>query len=106
MLDSSLFVSENIHERTIKLPDGSEHKMWFKELTAFEFRKFYIAEKSDDEEKQAASIARLIASSLVEEDGKPAISFKQALKLTAIAANALSSTVLEVNGFGEKQKND
>jgi len=105
MLADSLFVSDKVHERMVKLSDGSEYKMWFKELSAIEFRRFHIAEQSADEEKQAASMAKLIAASLCEEDGKPAITYKQALKLTALAMNALSMTILEVNGFGGAEKN-
>lgn len=106
MIADSLFVSEKVHERIVKLPDGAEHKLWFKELPAVEFRKFWIAENNDDPEIQAASIARLIAASLCDESGKPALTYQQALKLTAPAANAISASVLDVNGFGVQAKND
>lgn len=105
-LSPSLFVSETIHPRTVKLPDGSEHVLHFKELPATVFRAFHLAEQSKDEDTQTGSMAKLIASSLCEPDGKPALTYKEALKLTAPAANALVNEVLSVNGFGGKQKND
>jgi hypothetical protein len=106
MLDKSLFISETIHERVVKLPDGSEHTLHFKELPATIFRAFHLAEQSDNEDTQVGSMAKLIASSLCEPDGKAAITYKEALKLTAPAANALVNAVLSVNGFGGKSKND
>ena len=104
MLHESLFVSDRVHERTVKLPDGAEHALHFKELPASEFRRFHLAETANDEEKKIASMAMLIASSLCEPDGKPAITVKKAMQLTASAANAIVEAVLEVNGFGKAGK--
>lgn len=103
-LDQSLFVSSEIHKREVKLPDGSVHTLHFKELPAVEFRKFQISETSESEDVRASSMAKLITASLVEEDGKPAITMKDALRLNSKAANAIIAVVLEINGFGE-QKN-
>ena len=86
------------------MPDGSKHTLHFKELPAVEFRKFQLAEASDDEDVRSSSIAKLIAASLVEEDGKPAITLKDAAKLNSAAANAILAAILDVNGFG-KAKN-
>ncbi len=106
MLNDAFFVSEIIHEKPVKLPDGTEHTLYFKELSAVEFRKFYNAERSTDEDVQAASMARLIAASLCEVDGKAAITLKQALKLKAGAMNAIANAVLEVNGHGDAAKKE
>jgi hypothetical protein len=103
MLDKALFVSDTIHERTVTLPDGSSHALHFKELPAIAFRKFHDAERSDDEDVRAASMAKLIAASVCEPDGKPALSVEKAKQLTAAAANALIEAVLSVNGFGGKK---
>lgn len=102
-LPSNLFVSSAIHEREVKLPDGSVHKLHFKELPAIEFRKFQLAEASDDDEVRASSMTKLIVGSLCEPDGKPAITLKEAAKLNSPAANALVAAILDVNGFGEKK---
>ncbi|MDM0024075.1 phage tail assembly chaperone family protein, TAC [Variovorax saccharolyticus] len=94
----AFFVSAQVHERKITLADGSEHSLFFKELPASIYRKFQIAEQSDDEDVRAGSMAKLISSSLCEEDGSEAMTYEQALKLKASAANALLDAVLEVNG--------
>ncbi|MYZ41421.1 hypothetical protein [Schauerella aestuarii] len=96
-LDKSFFVSPEIHAREVELPDGSKHQLHFRQLPAVDFRKFSLSERSDDAEVRANSIADLIASGLCNEDGSPAITRAQALKLTAPAANALFSHVVEVN---------
>lgn len=98
MLNESFFVSEQIQEKKVKLADGSEHILYFKELPAIEFRKFALAEQSENEDVKAASVAKLVASSLCEPDGKPAITFEKALQLKASAMNAIFEAMLEVNG--------
>jgi hypothetical protein len=98
MLDKSLFVSTDVQEKKVKLPDGSEHSLFFKELPAVEFRRFAIAEQSDNDEIKASSIAKLISVSLCEPDGKPAITFEKALQLKATAMTAIFEAMLEVNG--------
>jgi len=98
MLDKSLFVSSEVQEKKVKLTDGSEHTLYFKELPAIEFRRFALAEQSNDDDVRATSIAKLIAASLCEADGKPAITFDKALQLKASAMNAIFEAMLEVNG--------
>lgn len=105
MLSDSLFVSATLHERTVKLPDGSEHVLHFKELPAVAFRAFHLAEHSKDEDVQVGSMAKLIAASLCEPDGKPALTYEKALQLKPGAANALVAEILSINGFGAKAKN-
>ena len=93
-------------EVEVELPDGSKHMLHFKELPAVEFRKFQMAENSEDDEVRASSIAKLIAMSLVEPDGKPALTIKEAVKLNSAAANAIMAAILDINGFGKHAKND
>jgi hypothetical protein len=103
-LAKSLFVSDEIHEKEVKLPNGEVHKLHFKELSAVEFRKFQMAEFSEDDEVKATSMAKLIASSLVDSDGKQALNLPQALKLNSAATNAMIAVILGVNGFSEQKK--
>jgi hypothetical protein len=103
-LAKSLFVSDEIHEKEVKLPNGEVHKLHFKELSAVEFRKFQMAEFSEDDEVKATSMAKLISSSLVDPDGKQALTLPQALKLNSAATNAMIAVILGVNGFGEQKK--
>ena len=104
-LPASFFAASEIQQREVQLPDGSKHMLHFKELPAVEFRKFQIAETSEDDEVRASSIAKLIASSLVDPDGKAAITLKDATKLNSAAANAIMGAILDIHGFG-KAKND
>jgi hypothetical protein len=98
MLDKSFFVSTDVHAKEVKLPDGTKHTLHFKELAAVEFRRFALAEQSENENIKAASVAKLISASLCEADGKPAITFEQALTLKASAMNSMFEAMLEVNG--------
>jgi hypothetical protein len=105
MLDKSFFVSDVAIPKDITLSDGTTHKMFFKEISAIEFRKFFIAEQSNDDDVKATSMAKLIASSLCNEDGKPAITFHDALRLKGNAMNAIIAAVMEINGAGTEAKN-
>jgi hypothetical protein len=98
MLDKSFFVSTDVHAKEVKLPDGTKHTLHFKELAAVEFRRFALAEQSENENIKATSVAKLISASLCEPDGKPAITFEQALNLKASAMNSMFEAMLEVNG--------
>lgn len=102
-LPSGLFVSDTIHARDVTLPDGSVHTLHFKELPAVEFRRFQIAETSEDEQIKAQSLGKLIAASVVEPDGKQAMTQKDAMRLNSAAANALMAVILEINGYGERK---
>jgi hypothetical protein len=104
-LPQSFFAASEIQSREVELPDGSKHVLHFKELPAVEFRKFQLAENSENPDIQASSVARLIAASLVEENGKPAITVKDAERLKGASANALLAAILDINGLGAKQKN-
>lgn len=104
MLDSTLFVSTNVQERTIKLPDGKKHVLYFKELPAVEFRRFYLASQSADEDVRVFAIAKLIAAALCDSDGKPAITAEKASELKAGPMNAIFEALLDVNGQGEAKK--
>ena len=95
---AAFFVSAEVHRRTVKLGDGSEHVLFFKELPAVSYRKFQIAEQSDDEDVRAGSVAKLISECLCEEDGSKAMTYEQALKLKGPVQSELLSVVLEVNG--------
>lgn len=104
MIDQSFFVSSTAQKRTVELPDGKKHDLFFKEIPAVEFRRFSLAEQSGDENVRVGSIAKLICVSLCNEDGSPAVTFEQAMMLKAGAMNAIFAEVLIVNGQGDKKK--
>lgn len=103
-LDNSLFVSDQIHEREVELSDGRKHRLHFRELPVVEFRRFHLAEASGDEDARANSLAKLIAASVVEPDGTPALTVKDAARLRPDAANAILAAILDVNGFVAAKK--
>lgn len=103
-MDNALFVSDTIHERTVTLADGTKHVLHFKEVPAIEFRRYYKAEQSEDEAIAAGSMARLIAASLCEADGKPALTYEKALTLKVTVQTAIFTEVLSVNGFNAPKK--
>lgn len=97
-------VSQTVHEKTVELPDGKKHVLFFKEMPVVEYRKFQMAEQSADEDVRAGSMAKLIAASLCEADGSPAMTYEQALRLKSAPANALFNAVISLNGIGDKEK--
>ena len=62
-----------------------------------EFRKFGLAERSEDDDVRSEATVRLIAASLCEPDGSSAITLEQARKLKPHVASALFEAVLDVN---------
>lgn len=97
MLDKALFTSGEVQEHEVKLSDGKVYRLHFREASAIEFRKFFLAERSKDEDKQAASIAHLIAACVCEPDGKPAMTYEQASRLKPDAANAIFNVIMSMN---------
>ena len=102
MLNAALFISDAVQARMVKLPDGSEHELHFKQLPAAEFRRFFLATQSKDEDAQSGAMAKLISMSICTPEGKPALTLKEALRLTPAAEKAISEAVLSVNGLGEQ----
>ena len=78
--DDSLYISDEIYERTIKTPKGDK-TFWFKELPSNAHTRFEFEIRSDDYEVRGNAIPRLIAASLCEPDGASAITFEMACKL-------------------------
>lgn len=103
-LAKSLFISSEIQEKEVTLPNGETHKLHFKQMSFIEFRKFQLAESSNDEDVKAASMAKLIAASIVDPDGKPGLTLKEAMSLTTGATMAIFNAILSINGYGEQKK--
>jgi len=98
MLDDSLFVGADIHEREVEVGTGKTVKLWFKELPAVDFIRFHSHNASSDEHVRAGAAALLIAACVVNPDGTPAMTYERALQLKSKPLNAIFSAVLEVNG--------
>ena len=98
-LPKSFFVSEEVQARKVVLGDGQEYELHFRELPHTDFRKYFDAERSEDEDVRAGAIARLIASSVCTADGKSAMTLKDAARLRPSVANSIAEAVLDVNGL-------
>lgn len=99
MLADSLFLSEVVNKRTITLPDGTEHDLYFKEASSAVFRAYWRANGAEDLDEQEIAAARLIAASLINPDGTPAITVERAAKLKPTVSGQIIGKILEVNGF-------
>lgn len=104
MLDQSFFVSTNVQEQEVELPDGKKHVLFFKELTAADITRYVNALNSKDEEVQVTANSKLISLSLCDADGKAAITVEQASKLKPGVIGAILEAVRNVNGLGGEKK--
>lgn len=97
MLDDSLFVSSELHEREVQVGKGKTVKLHFRELPAVDFIRFHSA-LSGDEDVKAGAAAKLIAACVCNADGTPAMSNEKALTLKSGALNAIFAVVMDING--------
>lgn len=96
MLPQSAFVSDTIHAREVQL-GGETVTLHFRELPGVEFVKLYRIEHDGNEEAKAGAACRLVAASLCNPDGSPALTFEAALKLKAAPLAALAAAARAVN---------
>lgn len=99
---NGLLVSNELHEHTITLPDGTPASVYVRELPQAEFRRYYLAEHSEDEETRVGSVARLLSAGVCKPDGSPLLTYKQALQLKPTVAAQLFEALLITNGKGTK----
>lgn len=104
MLDKAFFVSPDVQEKIVSLPNGEKHTLYFKEITGIKFRKFFLSSQSENEDIKDYAIANLIAMGLCNSDGTPALTAEQASELNASGMNAIFMALLDVNGQGEQKK--
>jgi hypothetical protein len=103
-LAASFFVSTEIHQKEVELADGEKHTLYFKELPHVEVRQFQLNELSEDHDVRVLSMARLIAASLCEADGKPAVTVEQATQLKASVVSKLMQVITDVNAAAQKKR--
>ena len=103
-LDEAFFAAAEPLARDVTLPDGSVHRLHFRQLPAATFRKHFRQLDGDDEARQAQGMAGLIAASLCEADGSPAITPEQAALLKPAAERAIFEAILDANGMAARGK--
>lgn len=97
MLNDSLFVSPEIHERDVTLPNGQTHKLHFREISERVFSQYRKALRSQDEAEREGASAFLIAESLCNPDGTPAMPVEKAAMLKPAAMNEIMKAILVIN---------
>jgi hypothetical protein len=95
MLDDSLFAGSDLVTDEVDLGKGKV-TMHFRELPATEFYACFVQPAEGG--KKALSPAHLIAASLRNPDGSPAITAERAAQLKNKPFNALFNAVMRVNG--------
>ena len=111
-LDSSFFVSDAPVMKLVKMSDGKEYTLYFKELPMLEFTAFNEARQSDDDETRRGAVAKLISMSVFETSEQApgtfvqSLTYEQALRLRRDPANSFMKAILEINGFGAEEKKE
>ena len=103
-LNESHFISAEVQERTVKMADGTEHVLHFRQLENTAFERFAMHSASADEDVAALASARLLVAGLVEPDGKPALTLDQAVKLKRPVMQRIVRALLEVNGYDSRSQ--
>lgn len=101
-IPQEFFVSEEIRVRDVKMSDGVEYPIHFKELSALDFRRWNENEKSADAEVRLEAICGLLVLGVCNEDGTPGLTMAQARKLKGGAMAAIFEALLDVNGATSK----
>ena len=102
ILTDDMFVSDSIIEHPVKLGDGKERTMYFKPLSAIEWKQHMEAENSKDPKVRREAAARLIAKCVVEPDGRRAMTPQQAARLKPAVSGAFFMAILEINEIFKK----
>src|SRR5690606_35966282 len=102
ILTDDMFVSDSIIEHPVKLGDGKERTMYFKPLSAIEWKQHMEAENSKDAKVRKEAAARLIAKCVVEPDGRRAMTPQQAARLKPAVSGAFFMAILEINEIFKK----
>jgi hypothetical protein len=100
MLPAALFRSDDLHRRDITLGDGSVHALHFREMTHAQEVKMRELARSD-----ADHVSYMIACSVVDESGNPALDEAQATTLKRGVRNAMVTAILDINGGGAQLGN-
>lgn len=102
MMDASLFVSAEVREKKVRLANGAEHVLYFKDLTQAAFSAWQNARKSaEGEDETIRASAEMVAQCLCEKDGTPALTVDDALRLKPAVMLAIRTAILELNEFVE-----
>lgn len=102
-LAAGLFRSKEPIAHKVRLPNGEEFDLWFRQLPRPRFLGYYAAIEKAPPEKVEEETAKLIAECLCEPDGSEALTIEQALDLNVGAAGAIATAILVVNKMAKEQ---
>lgn len=91
--------SDEIITIPAKFSDGTESPTYWKRCAHFHYERWKAAENSKNPAEVERAKQRFIAASLVNQDGTPAMSEKDSIKLTSEGVLVLFPLVLEANGI-------
>jgi hypothetical protein len=97
MLDDDLFVSDALIERAVEI-GGKVHKLHFREIPAVEFLRFTRLTQEGNDDRRDGAAAKLVAASVCNPDGTPAMTYEKALTLKSGPLNVIFAVVLDING--------
>ena len=101
---SKLFRAIDIAEREVKMPDGSNQVMFFRELENVAFERYFLQMASKDIDVAAHASAHLLVAGLCEPDGSPALTIKEAVRIRRKTQQNMLQALFDVNGYGKAAK--
>jgi len=101
---SKLFISAEIAEREIEMPDASKQVIFFRELENPHFERYFLQMGSKDVEVAARASAVLLAAGVCEPDGSPALTVEEAVRIKRKTSQAMLQALFDVNGYGAAAK--
>lgn len=96
-LHASAYVSDELHERPVQFPDGNSYKVYFREPAGPEILGYHLMTQSDNEDDRKVAVAKLLAGSVMEPDGTPAMTMEQAKRLRPVMSNAFLREVMSIS---------
>lgn len=101
-LPSAFFTSPDVYQREVKLGDESVHPLHFREASSKVWRRYWVslAQTRDNAEDESFDMAcaQLIAASVCNPDGTPALDVEKALTLRFEVQQAIIRAMREPLG--------
>jgi hypothetical protein len=101
-MDASLFTAEAPEQRTVVLADGTSHDLHFRSAPTRLWRLYILADARAETDAWENAVAALIAATVCEPDGTPAMTIEQALRLKPIVTQRFLAEIALFNGAAGK----
>lgn len=102
MIDPKIFIPATVEERQVELGDGTKATFHFRHLEVTHFELFAMQSSSKDEAVAAKAAAVLVAAGLCTDDGKPALTLEQVVRIKRPVFQQMFRALLDVNEYGTK----